>query len=397
MKKIIISTIFLIILIPIIYTLYMNYRIKHAIIKVETIDDLNIEVYSEIKTKDLIKSINGKIINNKKINTEKLGKKEVTFKYINEENLKIDYSFDINIVDTTPPIISNHKKFTFYKESNVDLESKFFCGDNYDDKPNCEIIGEYNLDEIGKYDLTYKATDKEGNETVNNFTVNIIERPKNTTNKSTKTNTKNTLFSEIKEKYNNYKVGIDISHHQGDIDYKKIKEAGVDFVFIRVGSQKGKNGEYYLDSKFKENIKGLNQEKIPVGIYFFSYADNNKEALKQAKWVIKQIKDYKISLPVVFDWENWTKYKEYNLSFYHLTQIATTFTDEIEKHGYETMLYSSKYYLENIWQNPKQDIWLAHYTNKTDYKGKYKVWQICDDGKIDGINDNYVDIDILYE
>ncbi len=394
--KIIISLILIIIIITVSYKLYMNYRIKHAKIKVKLIDNLNIEVYSDIKLKDLIKSINGKILTNKKINTKKLGEKEITFKYINEENLKIPYTFNINIVDSEKPLISYPKSFTFYKNTNINLENKFFCGDNYDDNPKCEIIGDYNSNEIGTYDLTYKATDSEGNEAINNFKVNIIEKQNN--KKENKiTEAKQTLFSEIKEKYNDYNVGIDVSHHQGNIDYKKVKESGVDFVFIRVGSQKGKNGEYYLDNKFKENIKGFNKEKIPVGIYFFSYADNKSEAKKQAKWVIKQIKKYKIDLPIVFDWENWSNYKEYNLSFYHLTEMATTFTNEIEKSGYKSMLYSSKNYLEKIWQNPKQNIWLAHYTDKTDYKGKYKVWQICEDGIVEGINDNKVDIDILME
>ena len=76
--------------------------------------------------------------------------------------------------------------------------------------------------------------------------------------------------------------------------------------------------------------------------------------------------------------------------------MAEAFLDEVEKDGYEGMLYSSKTYLENIWMNPKHDIWLAHYTDQTTYTGSYKMWQMCENGKVDGI-DTLVDIDILYK
>lgn len=397
--KIIILLILISLLIALGIYLYNDYRIKHAKIEVETVDNLDIEVYSDVKLKSLIKNINGKLIKNKKINTTKLGKQEITFKYINEENLKVAYSFNINIVDITPPMINYTKNLTLYKGANTDIKNKFFCGDNYDDKPTCEIIGDYDLNEIGDYNLTFKASDKSGNEAKNNFTLHIIERKEKNENTSASTNPQITQFSVVKEKYKNKdtKIGIDVSHHQGIIDYEKVKEAGVEFVFIKVGSQKGKNGDYYLDNKFKENIEGFNKVGIPIGIYFFSYADSNKEAQRQATWVLKQIKNYKIDLPIVFDWENWSNYREYNLSFYHLTKMANTFINKVEDKGYYGMIYSSKNYLEKVWFKSNTNIWLAHYTSQTNYEGEYKVWQICDNGKIDGINDNYVDIDIMYK
>ena len=97
-------------------------------------------------------------------------------------------------------------------------------------------------------------------------------------------------LSVSKYKDNNTKIGIDISLWQGDIDFKKLKEAGVEFVIIRVGYMKGTNGERVLDSKFKQNIENANKNKIPVGVYYFSYASSKKEAIKDAKWVLKQIK-----------------------------------------------------------------------------------------------------------
>lgn len=395
MKKLI-KIIFITILITLIvlssYLLYKSYRIKHAKIKVELIDNLDIEIYSEIKLKDLIKNINGKLIENKKINTKKLGKKEINFKYINEENLKVDYKFKINIVDKTKPLIYGPSTIELQKNSNEDINKRFFCGDNYDDKPKCEIKGNYDKNNIGTYNLTYIGKDSSNNESKLDFKLNITENKK-----QNKINNTLTQYEDIikKHKNKNTKIGIDVSKWQGDIDFKKLKEK-VEFVFIRVGVQTEMNEKIYLDTKFKQNIEGFNKEKIPVGVYLYTKAHSNKEAIKQAKWIIKQIKDYKVDLPIVFDWEDWNNYREYNLSFYHLSQIYKTFEKEINKNGYNSMLYSSKNYLEKIWYINDKNTWLAHYTEKTNYKGKYKIWQICDNGIIDGIN-TQTDIDIMYK
>ena len=184
LKMILISIIVLLIAI-LGYFIYQDYRIKHAKIKVELIDDLDIEVYSDIKLKDLIKSINGKLINNKKIKTDKLGKQEIKFKYINEEKLKVSYSFKIKIVDKTKPYITGPSSVTFYKNSSKNIEDKFFCGDNYDNKPNCEVIGQYNINEVGSYNLEFKGQDSSDNISTQKFVLNVIEN-NNSENKDTR-------------------------------------------------------------------------------------------------------------------------------------------------------------------------------------------------------------------
>lgn len=165
---------------------------------------------------------------------------------------------------------------------------------------------------------------------------------------------------------------------------------------IRVGGTRGKNGEYFVDEKFKENITNAKKAGLKVGVYFYSYASSTKEAKENAKWVLKQIKKYDIDLPIAFDWEEWNNFNEYNLSFFGLTSMAEEFIDTVQKAGYKGMIYSSKTYLENIWLSTEYDIWLAQYNTKVTYDGKYKMWQLCQDGKIDGISKN-VDIDILYK
>ncbi len=397
--KIFLIIIALVLLITLSIKSYQAYRIKHAKIEVSLITNLDIEVYSEVKLKDLITSINGELINNKTINTNELGKQTISFEYINDDNIKVPYSFDIEVVDNTPPLISKYRYLTI-TEGDKDFSKNIFCGDNYDDNPKCMLKGDYDINTPGVYEVEFIGKDSSNNESTTPITLTVKKKVKSTA-KSTNTNFKlvGTDFSDIVDEYKTKKtkIGIDVSHWQGDINYKKVKKAGVEFAFIRLGSQKGRGGKYQLDTKFKENIEGFQKEGIPVGVYFFSYADSKEEAKKQAKWVVKQLKDYDIDLEVVFDWENWASYQDYLLSFKHLNDVATTFNKTIEANGYNSMLYSSKNYLETIWQANNYNVWLAHYTKKTNYEGDYKYWQICEDGVVDGIKDNNVDIDIMYK
>ena len=191
-------------------------------------------------------------------------------------------------------------------------------------------------------------------------------------------------------------VGIDVSKWQGTIDFEKLKNAGVEFVMIRVGGTRGTNKEYFVDETFEYNIKQANKYNIKAGVYFYSYANSVEAAKKDAKWVLKQIKDYDIDMPVAFDWEEWNNFNSYNLSLFGLTSLSEEFLNTIKKEGYKTLHYSSKSYLEDAWMNTSHDVWLAHYTKETNYQGDYKMWQLCDNGKVDGI-DGLVDIDIYYK
>lgn len=368
-------------------------RIKNAIIKVELIDNLDIEFNSKVYLSDLLTSINGELIKDYKIDTLSLGVKKIKFKYINEEKIKVPYEFSINIVDKTPPIIWLSSSLSLNVGYTGDLLDKIMCGDNYDSNPTKEIIGEYNLNQVGTYPLVYKASDSSGNIQTKKF--NLIVKNKASNSTSSK---KTISFSSIYSKYKNEstKIGLDVSKWQGDIDYKKVKNAGVEFVFIKIGGTNGINGDYYMDPKFKDNIEGFLKEGIPVGLYFYSYANSYNEAVKEAKWVIENIKDYPITFPIAFDWENWSSFNKFKMSFYELTNSAKGFIDTINKAGYEGILYSSKSYLESIWLENDFPIWLAHYTDKTNYQGNYRFWQMTSSCKIDGITANTVDVNIMY-
>lgn len=377
--------------------LYHYLRIKNARIEVVLKNNLTAEFTEEKNVSDFIESINGNIIDDYVIDTTSLGKKEIKFQFKNDQNIIVPYEYEIEVIDTVQPVVWLSNVYQVTKGSNINLTDKILCGDNQDNKPKCTVEGNYDLNTVGDYPLLFKAEDKSGNITEKQFILRVIE-PSNTNAPRTTAEPTYIDFNQAKNQYKTDKtqIGIDVSGWQGEIDFEKIKNAGVEFIMIRVGGTRGTNGEYFVDKYFKRNIEEANKYGIKAGIYFYSYANSKESAMKDAKWVIKQIKDYDIDLPIAFDWEEWAYFNDYNLSFFGLTSMAESFLETIEDAGYEGMLYSSKSYLENIWLPTKYDIWLAHYTTQTNYQGKYKLWQLCENGKIDGI-DGAVDINVMYE
>lgn len=370
---------------------------KKAKISVTTIDNLEFEFLSKIKVSDLITSINGEIVDDYEIDTTKVGEKKVEFNFINEDNIEVEYKIDINIVDTTPPLIWCYENYTVYKGNEFDYEN-ILCADNYDEDIKCSIEGNYNINELGTYPLKIKATDSSGNESVDNINLKVINPP--TTKPSTPSNNTSyrISFEDVVKKYKNdkTKIGLDVSEWQGEIDFESLKNNGVEFIILRIGGSKGTNKEYFLDKYFTYNIEQANKYGIDVGVYFFSYADTVKHAKKDALWVVEQLKEYDINLPIAFDWENWRYFNSYGLSFYELTSMADTFINVVEDAGYEGMLYSSIDYLKYMWLPNNYTKWIAYYGDNPPYDEKYKYWQICDTGKIEGIK-GPVDINIMYK
>ena len=366
------------------------------------IENLKVPVYSKVKVKDLIASIDGKVITNKTLNTEELGKQEVSFVYKNKNNKEKRGVFTIDVVDEEKPLVWLSGSYSARVGSDLNLEDEIFCADNYDSNPTCKIEGTYDLNIAGTYNLTYVATDSNKNEERINFTLNVYEpAPATTTQTPAPAEEREevvTAFNDVvaTHKDENTEIGIDVSKWQGDIDFKKVKDAGATFVMIRVGSQQGVDGEYVLDPYFKQNIENALANDLKVGVYFYSYANSKKEARKQATWVLNQIKDYEITLPIAFDWECYNSFNQMELSLFGLNEVAESFLEKVEDKGYDGMLYGSKNYLNSIWKYHDYDVWLAHYTDQTDYDSHYVMWQLCQDGRIDGIN-TAVDINVLYK
>lgn len=366
------------------------------------IENLKVSVYSKVKVKDLIASIDGKVVTNKTLNTEELGKQEVSFVYKNKNDKEKRGVFTIDVVDEEKPLVWLSGSYSARVGSNLNLEDEIFCADNYDSNPTCKIEGTYDLNKAGTYNLTYVATDSNKNEERINFTLNVYEpAPATTTLTPDQTEQREevvTAFNDVvaTHKDENTEIGIDVSKWQGDIDFKKVKDAGATFVMVRVGSQQGVDGEYVLDPYFKQNIENALANDLKVGVYFYSYANSKKEARKQADWVLDQIKDYELTLPIAFDWECYNSFNQMELSLFGLNEVAESFLEKVEDKEYDGMLYGSKNYLNSIWKYHDYDVWLAHYTDQTDYDSHYVMWQLCQDGRIDGIN-TAVDINVLYK
>lgn len=355
------------------------------------IKNSNIDIYSDTKLSDIIDT-NIKF-NDVLLNTNSIGDKIYNLKFkINKK--KYLYHIKYSVKDLTKPRILSSSDRYIPVGKDVYLCDYIMYGDNYDNEPVCRVEGEYDINKIGNYNIKYIVSDDAGNEEYFETILHVYE-PSNETKKSKKTIT---YFSDVVSEHKNdkTKIGVDVSRWQGDIDFKKVKEAGAEFVFIRIGVESKQGEEIGMDSKYKQNIKKAKEAGLDVGVYLYTIALNKDVARSHAEWVVKALDGEKLELPIVFDWENFNKWNEYKLSFHDINSIADTFIDTVMKSGYKGMLYSSKFYLENIWEN-KNDypVWLAHYTDETNYAGKYKIWQMCNDGVIDGINGD-VDIDIMY-
>lgn len=389
MKKIVI------IILSVVLFIFVGFLIYDKFIKEEIMNlNIDIDVYSDKTLFDYKENFDCELKKDEKINTENVGELSVITHCKNSQNKRLKYIVNFNVVDLVPPKIFLKNSYTVTEGYGKKLTDVIISVDNYDNFIKREIIGEYDFNTVGSYNLTYKATDNSGNSTTQDFVLNVVKKSKNIA-------TPNESYIAFSDALNNYKtdntsVGIDVSKWQGDIDFKKVRESGAEFVMIRIGYQDGFDGDYVIDPYFEKNIEEAKENNLQVGIYFYSYSNSIEESEKQAEWVIKNLKNYEIDLPVVYDWEVWSSFNSINASLYKFNLMAETFLKKIENSGYSTMLYSSKNYLENIWELQNYKTWLAHYTNKTNYNGNYYMWQMCSDGKIDGIN-GYVDIDILYK
>ena len=202
-------------------------------------------------------------------------------------------------------------------------------------------------------------------------------------------------------------IGIDVSYYQGNINWTKVRAAGVKFAIIRCGYSTLAKGEKNQDVKFLEYIKGAHAAGIKVGVYYFSQAISVAEAREEAEFAAKIIKSsgIKPDLPVFMDVEIvsstiYSRMISANMSKARQTSVCRAFCEAIEDKGYRAGVYSSMnyYYTRMNADEVAKDyiIWLAHYTNKTTYTGDYTFWQHGSTGTVNGIS-GAVDCDIWYD
>lgn len=186
--------------------------------------------------------------------------------------------------------------------------------------------------------------------------------------------------------------GIDVSHHQQEIDWQAVANDGVDFAIVRAaGRGYGAEGNLYEDSRVHQNLQGALDAGLEVGTYFFSQAITVEEAREEAALLLDLIKDYPITGPVVFDSEdNWgTRGRTHFLTPAQLSEIANAFCEEVEKAGYQPMIYFNRqlaYRNYDLGQVAQYPFWLAEYENEPSFRYHFDMWQYTSSGKVKGIN-----------
>ena len=187
--------------------------------------------------------------------------------------------------------------------------------------------------------------------------------------------------------------GIDVSKHNGTIDWAKVKAAGVQFAMLRAGYGRYDNQK---DEQFEANYKGATAAGIPVGAYHYSYATTAEQAKREAEVFLGWIKGKTFTYPVAFDIED---AKQANLGVSLISDIIRTFCETVEAAGYYVVVYANKDWLTNRIDadcKSRYDIWLAQWTSEPTYTGSYGMWQYSSKGSVDGVSGN-VDMNIAYK
>lgn len=196
------------------------------------------------------------------------------------------------------------------------------------------------------------------------------------------------------------KQGIDVSRYQEKINWAKVAEDDIDYAFIRVGVRGYTKGEITEDETFEANIKGALNHKIDVGVYFFSQAISNEEAIEEAEYVLDQIEPYKIKYPVVIDVEaiSSSGARTSKLTKEERTEYCITFCERIKEAGYTPMIYGNlKSFMIMLDMTQLEDYpkWFAAYDDQVYFPYEYDIWQYTDSGKVNGIKGT-VDRNVSY-
>lgn len=317
-----------------------------------------------------------KLINKKTFTVKGISASNVYFTYKNDEK----GSVEVNISGVTSPAEIKKVEIRTYSSKNgkddlVKSEAQKI-GNLY--KKNISVV-DHNY-YSGKYKIDVYITDARG--IVKKLSTRTIELK---------------CLDSYKEKTSF--AGIDVSKFQGNIDWNRVKAAGIDFVFIRVGYRGYQYGTIVEDPYFETNIKGALAAGIDVGVYFFSQAVTEAEAREEAAWTAAKIAPYKITYPVVIDTEYVSGGRANALSASARTAVVNAFCQQVKLEGYTPMIYASKSWLENnliMGYLSGYEVWLARYAAAPEYTGSFQVWQYTSKGYVDGIS-GYVDRNIGYK
>ena len=195
------------------------------------------------------------------------------------------------------------------------------------------------------------------------------------------------------------RLGVDVSSHQGVIDWQAVADSGVEFAMIRIGFRGYLEGEINTDTKALENIAGAKAAGLDVGVYFFSQALTRQEAAREAAWCVTFLENTELEMPLVFDWEHVESAEARTAGFSDralLTACARSFCDVVSAAGYEPMVYFNVYQARGLYDlTALRDygFWLAQYEEGLDFSHAVDLWQYTESGEVEGIQGR-VDLDL---
>ena len=192
--------------------------------------------------------------------------------------------------------------------------------------------------------------------------------------------------------------GIDVSKYQGNIDWGAVAASGINFAIIRVGYRGSSSGALVQDPYFKKNISGATKAGIKVGLYFFTQAVNEAEAVEEASMAMSLASGYKVTYPIFIDTESASNGRANGLSKSARTAVVKAFCQTVRNGGYKAGVYASKSWYANQLNASALNgycIWVAQYNSSCTYSGKYDMWQYSSKGSVSGIKGN-VDMNISY-
>lgn len=195
-------------------------------------------------------------------------------------------------------------------------------------------------------------------------------------------------------------IGIDVSSYQGEIDWEKVADAGIEFAMIRLGGRGYSEGALYEDKFFRQNLQGASEAGIKVGVYFFSQAISVGEAAEEARFVLELLDGFPLDYPVVYDWEIITNdtARTDDMSKSALTKCAITFCEAVADEGYTPMIYYGSrvgYTKLDLRKLTDYDVWYAQYAPWPTMYYDFRIWQYTDSGKVPGIEGD-VDMNIAF-
>lgn len=196
--------------------------------------------------------------------------------------------------------------------------------------------------------------------------------------------------------------GIDVSSFSGAIDWKKVKDSGVDFAMIRLGGRGyGDEGGLYADDRAAENLKGARDAGIKVGAYFYSQATTNAEAEEEAEYAKNVLGDFQLDYPLAYDWEivKNDNARTDAVTSTQATECAVAFCEKVKSFGYIPMVYSASrefYFKYDLTRLKDYELWLVQYANVPDFYYQFSMWQYSETGHIDGIEGS-VDLNISFK